>query len=212
MTFYHEVESVAVHPGYVDGTFNLDAMLLRLVTNVQDRRPVALARRGVDLLPGTSVLTMGWGSTSFEGPLSNRLMEVRLAVISDFQCRNTYPDLNQQSTMCAYLPGRDACLGDSGGPLLEITTQRQVGIVSFGRGCGEFPGGYTKISAPEVYDWITSLIDPGFQPPASPGHSPPPDASRAVRVSPGFPILQQITMPIALSCWIFVLFIRKFSF
>lgn len=211
MTFYREVLSVAVHPRYFDGAFNFDAMLLRLKTNVQDRRPVALAQREVDLPSGTSVLTMGWGTTSFEGQPSNRLMEVRLAVISNFQCRNTYPNLDQQNMMCAYLPGKDACQGDSGGPLLEMTTERQVGIVSFGVGCGEFPGGYTKISAPLVYDWITSLIDPGLQPLASPGLPTPPADSQAIRVSSVFPFLQHTTMPTVLTCWMFLWFLRKFS-
>lgn len=211
VNFYREVESVAIHPRYIDGAFNFDAMLLRLTTIVQDRRPVALAQRGTDLLSGTSVLTMGWGTTSFGGEPSNRLMEVRLAVISNFQCQNTYPNLNQQIMMCAYLPGRDACQGDSGGPLLEITTQRQVGIVSFGIGCGDYPGAYTKISAPQVYDWITSLIDPVVQPPASPGLPNPPAHSEAVRLSPVYPFLQHTTIPTVLTCWIFLWFLRKFS-
>lgn len=176
INFYRDVDAVARHPRYIDGAFNYDAMVLRLRTPVTDRAFVPLPRRNVDLFPGTSVLTMGWGTTSFEGPVSDRLREVRLAVYSDQQCRSTYPGLDPQTMMCAFLPGRDSCQGDSGGPLLESTTLRQVGIVSFGIGCGDFPGGYTKVSAPEVYDWISSLVDPGITPPA-PVHSGSPGFS-----------------------------------
>lgn len=57
--------------------------------------------------------------------------------------------------------GKDACYGDSGGPL---TTFEQngiqpilVGLVSFGRGCGRpsSPGVYARITA--ARDWIRLL-------------------------------------------------------
>ena len=53
--------------------------------------------------------------------------------------------------LCAGLPqgGRDACLGDSGGPLLARVQNSWVlvGIVSFGEGCAEpgKPGVYTNL-------------------------------------------------------------------
>ncbi|XP_037074907.1 putative serine protease 29 [Pollicipes pollicipes] len=52
---------------------------------------------------------------------------------------------------------RDACRGDSGGPLmveLPDGSYRLTGIVSTGVGCDnpEFPGSYTKVSS--YIDWI----------------------------------------------------------
>ena len=64
---------------------------------------------------------------------------------------------------------RDACKGDSGGPLMMLKTPtgpdvfsrrtyQLVGVVSTGLGCGnpEFPGVYTKVSA--YRDWIVSQL------------------------------------------------------
>lgn len=52
--------------------------------------------------------------------------------------------------------GRDACDGDGGGPLVceKNKTWYQMGIVSFGIGCGRrnVPGVYTRVSA--YTDWI----------------------------------------------------------
>ncbi|XP_076643273.1 kallikrein-like enzyme LV-Ka [Halictus rubicundus] len=51
---------------------------------------------------------------------------------------------------------KDACQGDSGGPLLCEDTQ--VGIVSWGRGCGRpgSPGVYTRL---DVYlEWLNDTI------------------------------------------------------
>jgi hypothetical protein len=87
--------------------------------------------------------------------------------------------------LCAGVPegGKDDCHGDSGGPLVGRDNQGQwvqIGIVSWGIGCGRpgHPGVYTPVSA--FANWIREnagrdlAISPG--PPARPG-SPPPAAS-----------------------------------
>jgi trypsin len=45
---------------------------------------------------------------------------------------------------CAGVTGRDTCQGDSGGAV--VYRNRQIGIVSWGEGCGRFfPGVYTNV-------------------------------------------------------------------
>lgn len=56
---------------------------------------------------------------------------------------------------------RDACPGDSGGPLMAERPDglyELVGVVSTGVGCGnpDFPGIYTKVSA--YVDWILANL------------------------------------------------------
>uniref|UniRef100_A0A7S3LMN8 Peptidase S1 domain-containing protein n=1 Tax=Aplanochytrium stocchinoi TaxID=215587 RepID=A0A7S3LMN8_9STRA len=67
------------------------------------------------------------------------------------------------SQMCAFAENRDACFGDSGGPLIikgssaDGTNDIQVGLVSFGIGCGtRFPGVYTRIS--RQFDFIKETL------------------------------------------------------
>ena len=64
----------------------------------------------------------------------------------------------------------DTCRGDSGGPLMAITPSKQwelVGIVSYGRGCGnhEYSGGYTRVAAYE--EFIQSVMNGTYIKPIS---------------------------------------------
>ncbi len=77
--------------------------------------------------------------------------------------------------LCAGTGGSDACQGDSGGPLVLRTPAGplQVGVVSWGLGCGDpaNPGVYMRVSA--YSDWMEDVINPAARPgpevPASEG-------------------------------------------
>lgn len=55
---------------------------------------------------------------------------------------------------CAGAPDRDACRGDSGGPI--VIGREQIGVVSYGVTCGDplFPGVYTRLGNANVRAWI----------------------------------------------------------
>lgn len=55
-----------------------------------------------------TVTALGWGSTSFGGPLSTTLQEVTLNVISNAKCRPTYPNL-MASQLCTFARDKDTC-------------------------------------------------------------------------------------------------------
>ena len=73
--------------------------------------------------------------------------------------------------ICAGLPegGIDSCQGDSGGPLVvnDAGTWKQVGVVSFGRGCAapDADGVYARVT--EFIAWITQRVDLGAVAPAT---------------------------------------------
>jgi hypothetical protein len=78
-------------------------------------------------------------------------------------CVRQYEDItlvNHATMLCAgrSMPNFDSCGGDSGGPLLDKATGELVGIVSFGKGCGnpDFPGVYTRVS--KYTSWIHDRI------------------------------------------------------
>ena len=126
--------------------------------------PVSLATESdaplfAEGMPGTAI---GWGVTR-EGANrgSDLLRRVEVPFVSDTACAKAYPRSESEGpftyfsakrNICAGATGRDACQGDSGGPLIVTDAagaQLQVGVTSFGEGCGQkgFPGVYTKVPA-----------------------------------------------------------------
>uniref|UniRef100_A0A1A9WPU9 CLIP domain-containing serine protease n=1 Tax=Glossina brevipalpis TaxID=37001 RepID=A0A1A9WPU9_9MUSC len=114
----------------------------------------------------------GWGYTSLGGAISPVLKQIQLPVLDNEVCRRIYtasmPHLTAQeydeSVICAgfVMGGKDACKGDSGGPLMipelykGITRYYLIGVVSYGQGCGQAPGIY--ISIQYWIDWIVEQI------------------------------------------------------
>ena len=168
--------NIAVQPRYTrSGDFRFDSAVLTLDGPV-DIEPMDLAGRSDDRLerPGTIATTAGWGSTrrvedpnSFSTRYPDRMHEVGLPLVDTKGCQSAYADLarrypgytvDPKLMLCAYKDGADSCQGDSGGPLFEKVGTRfvQVGIVSFGYGCAAkgYPGVYTRVSAPEIRDFI----------------------------------------------------------
>ena len=168
------VSSVVRHPRYL-GSQN-DLAVVRLAAPVrltEDVSPICLPPAGSQHL-GREVEMAGWGLLEFAGNASDVLQEVELRVADPAACEAAYrrlprfearfPGGFQGTKVCAESRDgepRDACRGDSGGPLmapLPNNTYQLVGVVSAGVGCGnpEFPGLYTKVSA--YIDWISSQL------------------------------------------------------
>lgn len=88
-----------------------------------------------------TVLVVGW--------IKGRTVRcVDLPVISRNECLRYYHPFVFSNTMCTLSKEfKDACQGDSGGPVLCKNNGVLIGIVSFGRGCGEpdGPGVHTRV-------------------------------------------------------------------
>lgn len=94
--------------------------------------------------------------------VQQHLQKVKLQVFSDTECSERHQTYLHDSQICAGLPegGKGQCSGDSGGPLLLIGSDTQVGIVSWSiKPCARppFPGVFTEVSA--YVDWIVETVN-----------------------------------------------------
>ena len=165
------------HPSFnSDGVVtNFDIMLVFLEGDMNVNNTwVKLNSNASIPIVNQSVTVMGWGKTDvndFFDDGSDVLMNVVVNVVSNDECQKSeaygqsYSSLVTENVLCARDVGQDSCQGDSGGPLIvrgsDVTTDVQIGIVSYGIGCAmeQFPGIYVRIS--KAYDWIETEVCKG---------------------------------------------------
>lgn len=159
------VDAAYRHPSYAEtaSTVKNDIALLHLSSAPANAASVAATRAATSDDPpsGATVNIAGWGSvvanpsTGSDYPLD--LQETTVNVVDTASCQTTYGSANvTASNICAKASGRDACYGDSGGPMTY--NGKLVGIVSWGSGCASsLPGVYTRVSSYAA--WIESHID-----------------------------------------------------
>jgi secreted trypsin-like serine protease len=121
--------------------------------------------------PGARATVTGWGTQFWPDAaaltVSDDLREVEVPVQSDADCANyavmvTY---DPRTMLCAgeQTGGKDACNGDSGGPLMSIGAggaQTLVGVVSQGTGCG-YPtqyGVYARVGEGPLRAWLDAVL------------------------------------------------------
>jgi len=94
----------------------------------------------------------GWGARKKGGRNSRILQKVTVPVVRQRVCKRLYEtEMITSNMFCAGKTGRDSCKGDSGGAI--VYGKRQIGIVSWGEGCGQFfPGVYTNVE--KFHYWI----------------------------------------------------------
>ena len=171
-----DIDEVFKHPEYDPNTLENDVALVHLAEAAKDpggpNDTVRLAI-GADrdlFVPGTAVITAGWGNTENSPPGTPewpyRVRKVEIPVQSDADCAAVYSEFVAPGMMCAgfEIGGADSCQGDSGGPLIVAYgdgTYLQLGIVSWGEGCADpgFFGVYTLV-VPYTC-WIAETIANG---------------------------------------------------
>ncbi|XP_037071092.1 proclotting enzyme-like [Pollicipes pollicipes] len=169
------ISSIVRHPQYHASQNDLAVVRLQSPVQLTDAvRPICLPPAGTQH-HGQDAEIAGWGVLEFGGQPSDLLQEVLLCVVNETACENAYrqtaqfewifPGGFQGTKICASSGDdkpRDACRGDSGGPLmvqLPDGSYQLIGIISTGVGCGNanFPGIYTKVSS--YIDWILDSLD-----------------------------------------------------
>ncbi|XP_068686247.1 transmembrane protease serine 9-like isoform X2 [Montipora foliosa] len=145
-----DIENVTAHPGFTVGSYydpgDYDIAIIKL------KRPAVFHKRVHSIcLPdmetsfpaGKSCFTTGWGKQNeTAAEYSQVLREVEVNLVSRQVCNSniSYQGFINERYLCAGFQegGRDACFGDSGGPLacqLENGSYVLTGVVSWGEGC-----------------------------------------------------------------------------
>lgn len=130
--------------------------------------PVCFPNKEAGNFSGHDAIVIGWGKLNEKSDdFSNELQKVKLTIIDNKQCQNWFRQagrdmLIDDRLICAGFKngGKDACHGDSGGPLLSKINGQfvVVGVVSTGIGCARplLPGLYSRVSS--YMDWIESYV------------------------------------------------------
>ncbi|XP_043848958.1 mannan-binding lectin serine protease 1 isoform X3 [Dromiciops gliroides] len=161
-----QAKSITFHPSYKAATFENDLALIELL-----QEPVLNDYVMPICLPegppreGTMVIVSGWGKQLLNR-LPESLMEIEVPIANQEACHEAYAQINRKITrdmVCAgeREGGKDACSGDSGGPMVTLDKEQArwhlVGTVSWGDGCGksERYGVYSNIH--ENRAWIQKV-------------------------------------------------------
>ncbi|KAL7646714.1 UNVERIFIED_CONTAM: hypothetical protein RMT77_001967 [Armadillidium vulgare] len=159
-----KVQKYYIHPKF--WVLSHDAALIKLDKKFDFPVPPVCITNVRTPEVGEKVVIIGRGSMKEKGPPTIKLHNAEVQILPDKMCEDRYAKYFNPSFICAGdLSGvPDTCQGDSGGPLIKRIGEHwhQIGIVSFGDGCGraDSPGVYSKVSL--LYDWIedvTSLKD-----------------------------------------------------
>lgn len=168
------ITDIVVYPGFNNSTLVHDIALLRLERPAKRKQNIDVVcmpkpddfREPTSSRSSVKCYVTGWGRRTETSEHSLVLKEIKVPLWNHDTCNGALqaqfgPAYILPSTaICAGSEGKDACDGDGGGPLVcEKDNQwYQVGIVSFGIGCGRrnVPGVYTNVEA--YGPWIEETI------------------------------------------------------
>ncbi|KAI1933531.1 hypothetical protein LOZ65_000164 [Ophidiomyces ophidiicola] len=180
------VEKIIRHPEYAPRPrHDNDFAILHLNESIRASSKIGYAKigqKGSDVTAGTNVTVAGWGQLNYKGEHVDKLRKTMVKVISRQECQALYaktPHNITENMICAKDEGKDACGGDSGGPLFITGTNTVVGVVSWGIGCANssYAGVYSRVGV--VVDFLLANLAPGSDKPIQvPGQSPAPSSSQ----------------------------------
>lgn len=168
----YDAARVVLHPRFNNETLENDIALLRLDAPVNRQPHINIVclpdtpTEESELLASSTCYITGWGRRSETSNHSFVLKEVNVPIWRQDRCVSALQlqfgsEFSLPGTsLCAGAEGRDACDGDGGGPLVCSKKSKwyQLGVISFGIGCGRknVPGVYTRVQA--FSTWIHDTV------------------------------------------------------
>ncbi|XP_026826971.1 uncharacterized protein LOC105286577 [Ooceraea biroi] len=167
------IQRITTHPGYNSGNLVNDIAVLKLngVVETADSPNInTVCLTSTPPTPGRRCWVAGWGKNAFgnSGSYQSILKEVEVPVLTQEGCqtalRRTRLGSNfvlDGSFLCAGgEPGKDACTGDGGSPLVCLGANGRfeaIGLVTWGIGCADsgVPGVYTNVY--NYLSWIRQV-------------------------------------------------------
>ncbi|KAJ5328891.1 trypsin-like cysteine/serine peptidase domain-containing protein [Penicillium brevicompactum] len=162
-----KVAQITQHSEYDANTIKNDIAVLRLASSLEFGSSISAVElpSSAEETPetGTRCSVTGWGSTSQGASyLPTNLMVAYVKIVDHEICVKEYADRYEvdDSMVCAGVKGggKDSCQGDSGGPLVDASSKKQVGVVSWGFGCGRHGQDGVYASTAAYLDWIQGAI------------------------------------------------------
>ncbi|GAB6019329.1 Transmembrane protease serine 9 [Chamberlinius hualienensis] len=159
-----QVESYIINADFDQSTLQGDIALLNLTAPFELKYAVEVI--SLPSLKQSSCCranVSGWGASTPGGDTTNRLQWLEMDIISDADCQTMLAGHNLVEAMiCTYQNGNGPCDGDSGGPVVALTSNSSayylVGVVSWGVLCGDpsYPSVHTEVSY--YVDWISQNV------------------------------------------------------
>jgi len=164
------ISDIQIHPNFNNATLVNDIALLKLERPAKRQQNIDVvcvaSEEEIEESRLSNCYVTGWGRRTESSDHSVVLKEIAVPLWEQSVCNSALQDQFgpgyslPSSSVCAGAEGRDACDGDGGGPLVcqEAGQWYQLGIVSFGIGCGRagVPGVYTRVT--HFYPWLERTI------------------------------------------------------
>ncbi|KAF5288286.1 hypothetical protein FQA39_LY04054 [Lamprigera yunnana] len=156
------VSALKVHDQYSHGLYDNDVAVMYLLSPIEFNSNKVGIIQLTEVAGGNIMRTAtlsGWGATEFGESQSDVLQAITVNEVPFDDCNASHDNRLTDSMMCFTAIGKDACQLDSGGPLVDLETQQQIGIFSWGRDCTHplYPGVYTDVY--KAREWIDSVTD-----------------------------------------------------
>lgn len=161
-----DVGNIYIHPKYKSIVlFNYDIALIKLKKPARLEEfvnTICVDEKGVD---SDNCWIAGWGKIGSDAHSirPDVLREIDVRLVNQQSCLKAYRGQVTDKMLCAGSSKKDACLFDSGGPLIcgnrfQRNKWTLSGVISWGpkEGCGHGMGVYTNVLA--VRDWIVSVL------------------------------------------------------